>query len=82
MSFPLSLIAFAYLILVGIFCLFSFFNLYHLLRFGSPAIVTLTVSAVYLAGTAVLLVTSWFFLQTVDWSTAIELLPTPNQFSW
>lgn len=82
MSFPLSILYALYLGFVGILLLFSFFNLYHLLRFGSPAAVTFTISAVYLAGMAVLLVASFAFLSTINWSEQIQLLPTPNQFSW
>ncbi|MDD5110312.1 MAG: hypothetical protein PHI63_03780 [Patescibacteria group bacterium] len=75
MSFPLSLLYFVYLALVGIFFLFSFFNLYHLLRFGSPRRVTIPVAFLYLAGAAALLALSWTYLQEIDWLQQVDLLP-------
>lgn len=76
MSLSLSILYIAFLILVGISLLFSFFNLYHLLRFGSPLIVTLGMSALYVIGVIVLLGTSFIFLRSINWSIAIELFPT------
>lgn len=80
MSLSLSAFYILYLILVGIFFLFSFFNLYHLLRFGSPVAVTVTISTVYLVGATVMLATSFVLLSTIDWSQSIELLPAPGGF--
>jgi len=76
MSLSLSILYIIFLILVGISLLFSFFNLYHLLRFGSPLVVTLGMSTLYVIGVIVLLGTSFVFLGTINWSVAIELLPT------
>ena len=76
MAFPLSLLSVVYLILVGVFALYSFFNLYHLLRFGSPLAVTLGVSLLYLLGTVAILTVSWEFIRQIDWSQTIELIPT------
>ncbi|MDO8559741.1 MAG: hypothetical protein Q7S23_01745 [bacterium] len=81
MSLPLTLLYVVYLVLVGVFILYSFFNLYHLLRFGSPLIVTLGVSLLYLLGAVTLLSTSWAFISGIDWSSTIDLLAPPATFT-
>ncbi|TSC76447.1 MAG: hypothetical protein G01um101431_580 [Parcubacteria group bacterium Gr01-1014_31] len=80
MTLPLTLLYVIYLLLVGVFVLYSFFNIYHLLRFGSPFIVTISVSLLYLLGAVTLLSTSWVFIGGIDWSTTIDLLAPPTTF--
>ena len=73
MTISLSLFFIPYLIFLGIFALFSFFNLYHILKFGIKSKLGIASIAVYLVGTFFILITTVIATSTVDWSEIIEL---------
>jgi len=80
MEIPASLIYYLYLILVGIFFIFSFFNIYHLLRFGSPRSITYLVTALYLIVSVLILIASWSVISAVSWGQSLPLLPQSDNF--
>ncbi len=81
MVFPLSLILVAYVIGVGVLLLYSLFNLYHLLRYGTPSGLMLVLSAGYLAVLLVILLGSWLLLAPIDWRSGIDLLQGTPPFT-
>lgn len=81
MVFPLSLILVAYVIGVGAVLLYSLFNLYHLLRYGTPSGLMLVLSAGYLAVLLVILLASWLLLAPIDWRSGVEFLSGPLPFT-
>lgn len=81
MTFPLALILVAYVIGVGVTLLYSLFNLYHLLRYGTPSGLMLVLSAGYLAGVLVILLASWVLLAPIDWRSSLSLFPEPVPFT-
>lgn len=73
LALPLwSLLVFYGLFLV-FFVLYTGFNLYHLLRFGTYGIGLYGVTAFFLGGTVLLLAVSFFLLLPYDWSYSMSL---------
>jgi hypothetical protein len=64
------------LIPYGIFLLFFFvyvgFNLYHLLRFGTYGIGLYAITALFLAGTTMLVAVSYTLLSPYDWTASVS----------
>lgn len=80
MGFDLANIAiplWSLLVFYGVFLLFfviySLFNLYHLLRFGTFGIGLFGITALFIGGTAVLLTVSFAMLSTFDWSADVRV---------
>lgn len=78
MAISLSIFFYLFLIYIFLFCLFSFFNIYHLLRFATPHLVVYIVMLIYVAGSIGILAVSFFFLQNIDWSQSIQIAPFMN----
>lgn len=73
MSFTLILllnIYYAFLVVWLIFCLVA---LYHLLKYGFKNLVTLGVIIIFITISALLLLTSFFYINQIDWSTEINI---------
>ena len=74
MVISLAIFYYLYLVILGIFVLYSLFNIYHLLRFGFLTITNILVIIIYLAAASWLVVFSLSVLMTIDWSrTLIDL---------
>jgi len=73
MAISLSLLYYAYLIMVLLFFIFSFFIVYHLLRFGYFNMGSLVLVIVFIAVSAMILIFSWQQLSKVDWNQPIEI---------
>jgi len=62
-----------YGLFLAFFVVYTGFNLYHLLRFGTYGIGLYAVTAFFLAGTVMLLAVSLFLLLPYDWSYSMSL---------
>jgi len=71
----------AYGLFLSVFTLYTGFNLYHLLRFGTRSAGLFAVTALFVAGTALLVGASLFLLAPYDWSATISLSDTLRQTS-
>ncbi|MBI4092941.1 MAG: hypothetical protein HY420_03380 [Candidatus Kerfeldbacteria bacterium] len=71
--------AFAILIVYGavllVVIVFSFFNVYHVLRFGMHTTAAYSMSAIYVVVVALIVIGTWLTLGGVDWggSFTVEL---------
>jgi hypothetical protein len=74
MGISLSLFIIPYLIFFGIFILFSFFNLFHILRFGIKSKLGIASVAIYLVGTFFILIVTTVALSDIDWTKVIEII--------
>jgi len=72
-TFPIIYFLIPYALFVTVFVLFSFFNIYHLLRYGVYNFNLYILSVIYLGGTIFFLGASIIFLNTFDWSVAFSL---------
>ena len=74
-TFPIplwSLLVFYSLFLL-FFCLYTIFNVYHLVRFGTYGFGLYLITAVFLFGSVVLLAISFTMLSSYDWTTRIPI---------
>lgn len=68
MALTLAVIYYVFLVAVGIFVLYSLFNIYHLLRFGFLSVTNILVVLIYILAASFLLYYAFEQLMTVDWS--------------
>ncbi|MAF14044.1 MAG: hypothetical protein CMI53_04105 [Parcubacteria group bacterium] len=78
MGIPISIFYFIYLIFVLIFLAFTFFNVYHLVRFGFLTIGNIVIVCFYIAISFLILVISWGYIGQIDWTATIPIIPTLN----
>ncbi|NMC51404.1 hypothetical protein GYA54_01595 [Candidatus Kuenenbacteria bacterium] len=74
MGIPLFIILILYLLLAACFVLFSLFLVYHALRFGVATISNVLVMIIYIVVSAVILVSAYSFIVSVDWMQTIQIL--------
>lgn len=75
MSISLAILYYIYLVLVAVFLIFSFFNVYHLVRFGFLTPVTIFIVTFYLLVSIAIISISWGYISQIDWQQAIALTP-------
>ena len=75
MGIPLSIFYFIYLVLVLVYLAYTFFNVYHLLRFGQLSIATFAVCVFYIAGSVVVLLFTWQSISGINWNQTLPILP-------
>ena len=73
-GFSLSIFYYVYLGFVLIFLLFTFFNIYHLVRFGPSLAVSTAVIAFYIVVSIFIFQISWQYIASVDWKQTIPIL--------
>ena len=76
MFISLSIFYYFYLILAAIFLIFTFFNVYHLLRFGVLGLGSIIIILFYLTVSLLMIVISWRYIAVIDWQQEIRLFPT------
>jgi hypothetical protein len=74
MNISLSYFLFAYLIFLAIWLVLSLTGLYHLYKFGFKIAATYISIAAYLIISILILVITYGFLNTIDWSEKITIL--------
>ncbi len=72
---PLFVLLIPYGLFLLIFLFFALVNLFHLLRFSPLNLLTFFATFLFLAGTTLILTTSYNYLITINWSQVIDLLP-------
>ncbi len=75
MSISLSLFFYLYLAFIFFFILFSFFNMYHLIRFSPPSTTVYLVIALYIIGSIAIFTIIFFFISQVDWTYSFSIQP-------
>lgn len=73
---PVSILLIVYLAFTLMVLLFTFFNVYHMVRYGKAGNTTIIVTTVYLTVVLTMLATSIYVISTADWSAQIELFPS------
>lgn len=74
MEIPLSTFLFAYIIYVAIFLFFTFFNLFHMLKYGFVSFWAYFLTVAYIIATGLALFVSYFYIAQVDWTQMFEIL--------
>jgi hypothetical protein len=82
---PISFLLIIFLFFVGMVLLFTFFNIYHMMRFGKAGLATLVITTLYVAIIGTMTAWSIYLMFTVDWTQTIDLMelffpPSPFGF--
>jgi len=78
MDLPLFVLLIPYLLAIGIFFLWTFFNLYHIVRFGLFDFTGKLNTGIFMALTAILLFLTFLMLRTTPW---LDTFPAFTNFS-
>jgi len=73
-EFPLYSFLILYLVYIGIFLIFSLFNVYHLVKHGFSSVFVYIVIILYIMLAAVVVFLTYYYLQEVDWNQSLSLL--------
>lgn len=73
MGIPLYIFYFIYLALVAVFLLFTFFNAYHLVKFGLPTLINIFILIFFLAVSLAIIYVSWEYISLINWQQMIYL---------
>ncbi len=73
LSFPIGVVLLPFGLFMLFYCVYSLFNLYHLLRFGVAGLVLYGVVTLYAAGTVAILVAVIWGLSPYDFSYPVSL---------
>ncbi|NCO23134.1 hypothetical protein COS23_01790 [bacterium (Candidatus Moisslbacteria) CG02_land_8_20_14_3_00_36_53] len=73
MAIPLYIFLCLYLVLIVVCLIFAFFNIYHIIRFGSLNFTTVFSSFLFLVGIIVTLWISYQWLSPVNWQEAARI---------
>ena len=71
-SFPLYYIAIPFLVLVGVWLIFAFFNIYHTLKFGYVDYISYVFTFFFLGATIITLYIAFILLIDINWYLAIN----------
>lgn len=69
---PVWYLLVVYALFLAVFTLYTGFNLYHLLRFGTKGVGLYAIVAIFLVGSALLVGTSVALLAPYDWSATVS----------
>lgn len=72
-SVTISVFLILYVAFLVLFSFYSFFNIYHLIRYGLYGFGLYLIITVFAGGTILLVAESIFLLQKYDWSVPIQL---------
>ncbi|OGY44251.1 MAG: hypothetical protein A2729_04905 [Candidatus Buchananbacteria bacterium RIFCSPHIGHO2_01_FULL_39_14] len=75
MGIPLAFFYYLYLLAVGVFLLFTLFNVYHLIRFGFLNLTNIIVTAFFIGVSIMILLISWQAINQFNWNQMIILTP-------
>ncbi len=81
-DFPISFFLIPYAVFIVIFLIFSFFNIYHLLRYGIYNFALYLLSVIYIGGTIFIIGASYILLSDYSWAASFSLdtiIGEPNQ---
>ncbi len=80
-SFPIGVVLLPFGLFMLFYCVYSLFNLYHLLRFGVAGPILYAVTTAYAVGTLVILVGSIWGLSGYDFAYPVSLSGLPSSFT-
>ncbi len=72
---PISILLVVFIIFMLVVLLYTFFNVYHIVRFGESGIKTIFITVVYLFCVAGMLLWSAYLIYQADWSATILIIP-------
>jgi len=73
---PVSIFLIVFLVFALIVLLFTFFNIYHMVRFGKKGTATVVITSTYIIVVFALLLWSFLIISQADWTATINLTPS------
>lgn len=80
MIITVSVFYYAFFVVVGVFLLYSAFNLYHLFRFGFLTVTNILVISLYFFLALTYLAFAFQLLGVTDWSPTLVIVGSDNSF--
>ena len=80
MEITLSVFLFVYLLFIVVFLFFSFFNLFHMIRFGFVSPLAYAATIGYIIFTLLALFISYFYIAQVDWTYTFDIFNNSTGF--
>lgn len=78
MGIPLLIFLIAYFLLAGVFLLYAFFSLFHIVRFAHLDAASYFMTGIFVGGLILLIFVSYLFISPVDWGASIPLFSTDS----
>ncbi|MBT6253660.1 hypothetical protein HOI83_00280 [Candidatus Uhrbacteria bacterium] len=72
---PVSILLIVFVAFMLMVLLYTFFNVYHMIRFGEARLRTVLIVVVYLLCLASILGWSAYLIAQADWSASIQIIP-------
>ncbi|HBU27929.1 TPA: hypothetical protein DEB00_02320 [Candidatus Uhrbacteria bacterium] len=72
---PINIFLFVFLFFMFLVLLFTFFNVYHMVRYGRACKSTIVITTVYLIVVLGMISLSIYLISLADWSTSISIIP-------
>jgi len=82
MTISLSVFLFIFLAYLGLFLFFSFFNLYHMSRFGFVSFWAWFVTVAYIVLTILGLFVAYYYIAQIDWSSTVDIFQINNTWDY
>jgi hypothetical protein len=60
-------------LIVFLFLLYSFFNIYHLLRFATYSMGSYLTTVIFVGGSVIIMAVAWAYIVSYDWTLAWNL---------
>jgi hypothetical protein len=73
---PVSILLIIFIAFMLMVLMYTFFNVYHMVRFGEAGFKTILITMVYLFCVAGMLLWSAYLISQADWSAAILVIPS------
>jgi hypothetical protein len=73
MAIPLYIFLIIYFVFLAVFAIFSYFDIDHIIKFGTLNFTNLLAVAIYVGGSMLILLISWQYIGQIDWKQPIEL---------
>ncbi|OGF30634.1 hypothetical protein A2533_00020 [Candidatus Falkowbacteria bacterium RIFOXYD2_FULL_35_9] len=73
MTIQLSLFLYIYLAFIAVFLFYTFFNLYHIIRFGFVSFWAYFLTFAYIGLSIIALFISYIYIAEIDWSATLTV---------
>ena len=73
MTFPISAFLIAYFIFLVFFAIFAYFDIYHVLKFGTLNFTNFLATFIFFGVTTLILFLTYQYINQIDWTTPVSL---------
>ncbi len=74
MEISLKFVLYFYLIFLFFWSIFSFFNIFHVIKFGTSDKVNIVAMAIYIIVSFLIIGTSFVFINNTNWEVKVDII--------